>query len=133
MASSLTRRAMIAAPLALAACAKAESAPASGPAPPLRQVAPFPVGASITADQLGDPAAMALLIANFSQVTPGLEMKMEVVLREDGGFDFGKADAIAAFCRERGLRLHGHNLVWYTYRPQAFLRIAGDRAAFANA
>ena len=127
-----TRRAVISASLALAACGKAESAPA-GPTPPLKQVAPFPVGAAITVDQLADPAAMALLTTQFGQVTPGLEMKMETLLRDDGGFDFAKADAIAAFARSHGLRLHGHTLVWYIYRPRAFERVANDRAAFANA
>ena len=128
-----TRRAVLSASLALAACGRAEGAPAAGPPAPLKQVAPFPVGAAITADQLGDAAAMALLTSQFGQVTPGLEMKMETVLRDDGGFDFAKADAIAAFARGRGLRLHGHTLVWYIYRPKAFERIAGDKAAFANA
>lgn len=129
----LNRRAAVASALALAGCGgRAESASA-GPLPPLRQVAPFPVGASLTAEQLAEPAAQALLAAQFSQFTPGLELKMETVLREDGGFDFAKADAMAAFLKARGIRLHGHTLVWYIYRPKAFERIVGDRAAFANA
>ena len=59
-----------------AASADAASAPLT-----LRQAAPFPVGVSITADQLADPQATALVAAQFSQVTPGLEMKMETVLK----------------------------------------------------
>ncbi|HTK34160.1 MAG TPA: endo-1,4-beta-xylanase [Caulobacteraceae bacterium] len=119
--------------LALSACGRAQSAPAAGPTPPLKQTAPFPVGASIVFDQLADPSAMALLTREFGQITPGLEMKMETVLRGDGGFDFARADAMAAFARTHGLRLHAHTLVWYIYRPEAFVRIAADRGAFANA
>ena len=133
MAPSPTRRAVISASLALAACGRAEGAPQVGPIAALKQVAPFPVGASITADQLSDPAATSLLTREFGQITPGLEMKMETVLRDDGGFDFAKADAIAAFARAHGMRLHGHTLVWYIYRPKAFERLVGDKAAFANA
>ena len=91
MAPSPTRRAVISASLALAACGRAEGAPQVGPIAALKQVAPFPVGASITADQLSDPAATSLLTREFGQITPGLEMKMETVLRDDGGFDFAKA------------------------------------------
>jgi endo-1,4-beta-xylanase len=122
--------------LALAACtrpAESASAPAaSGPVAPLK-AAPFPVGAALTAEQLADPSAQGLLTANFSQLTCGLEMKMETILRDDGGFDFAKADAMAAFARAHGMRLHGHTLVWYIYRPKAFERVAADKAAFANA
>lgn len=129
----LDRRAAVAGALALAGCGgRAESA-AAGPLPPLKQVAPFAVGASLTAEQLAEPAAQALLAEQFSQFTPGLELKMETVLREDGGFDFAKADAVAAFLKARGVRLHGHTLVWYIYRPKAFERVLGDQAAFAAA
>jgi endo-1,4-beta-xylanase len=128
------RRSVIAGGLALAACREpAQGAPALAGLPPLKAVAPFPVGASIVVEQLADPAAQALVTRQFGQITPGLEMKMEVVLREDGGFDFAKADALAAFARAQGLRLHGHTLVWYIYRPKAFERIAHDRTAFAGA
>jgi len=129
----LSRRAVVAGALALAGCDRPEAVAQPAPLPPLKQAAGFPVGASITADQLSDPAAMALLTQQFAQITPGLEMKMEVALRPDGGFDFAKADALAAFARANGLRLHAHTLVWYIHRPEAFERIAGDRAAFANA
>lgn len=134
--AAITRRAVLAGGLALAACSRpADTASAQplGPVPPLRAVAPFPVGVALTADQLADPAVQNLVVTNFSQLTCGLEMKMETVLRDDGGFDFAKADAMAAFARNHALRLHGHTLVWYIYRPKAFERIAADKAAFASA
>jgi endo-1,4-beta-xylanase len=134
--AKLSRRAVMAGGLALAACSKpAEEAQAQPlvAVPPLKAVAPFPVGAALTAEQLADPMAASLLAANFSQLTCGLEMKMETILRDDGSLDFSKADPMVAFARANGMRVHGHTLVWYIYRPVAFERIKGDASAFANA
>ena len=128
------RRLVLGSTLALAACKGRAQEPAPiGGLPRLRQVAPFPVGAAINTGALADPAYVQLLLRQFDQVTADWEMKMEVILREDGEFQFAKPDAIAGFAARHGLRLHGHNLIWYTYRPDAFLRIADDRTAFASA
>jgi len=131
--SRLTRRAAIGASLAMVACRDRAISRSTVDAPPLRSVAPFPVGAEITADMIDDPAARQLLLANFNQITPGLEFKMERVLHDDGTLDFSGADRLMAFARVEGLRVHGHNLVWYIYRPPSFLQLANDKAAFARA
>ena len=62
--------------LALAACAR-EPRPAAGRLPPLKSVAPFPVGTCIQAAQLDDPAFAALVAAQVSQLTAEWELKME--------------------------------------------------------
>ncbi len=128
-----SRRLILGSGLALAACKGAAEAPPSAALPSLLQVAPFPVGAAINTGALADPAYVQLLLREFDQVTADWEMKMEVILRDDGTLDFTKPDVIADFAAKDGLRLHGHNLIWYTYRPAAFLRIHDDRAAFARA
>ena len=135
----LRRSVLAAAPAALAmtACTRDGSARAQPPlaadVPPLKQVAPFPVGACLMTGQLADPAFTRLLISNFSQITPEWEMKMEAILKEDGGFDFARADAIADFAQANGLRLHAHTLIWYAQSPAAFARIDGSGQAFADA
>lgn len=131
---TLTRRTVIGSTLALGACGgRAEGQPAPiGPLRPLR-AAPFPVGACVQADQLSDPAFVRLLVAQFSQVTPEWEMKMEAVLKPDGTFDFQRSDAVVDFARGHGLRVHGHTLIWYSQGGPAFERIDGAGAAFANA
>ena len=130
-----SRRLLLGGALTLAACrGEAQEPPQTvGPLPPLRQAAPFPVGAAINTGGLGDPAYTSVLLTQFDQVTADWEMKMEVILKDDGGFDFSRADAIAGYAARHGLRLHGHNLIWYVYRPAAFLRIQGDPRAFASA
>ena len=132
-----TRRAAAAGALAaLAACdgsAKSQpAAPSAGPPPALREIAPFPVGTCIYTQQLTDPAVAPLIARQFSQVTPEWQMKMEVILKDDGTFDFGPADAIAAFARAHGQRLYCTTLLWFAQDPIAFKVLDGNPAAFAH-
>ena len=96
-----TRRAALhaaAAALALTACdgPRARGADmAGGPVPPLKSLAPCPVGSCVMTPQLSDPAFVALIRAHFNQITPEWEMKMERVLADDGTFRFDAADRIA--------------------------------------
>lgn len=134
-----SRRALLTAGLALpmgalAACRdRGQALAAPVPTPPLKAAAPFPVGAAISVGGLEDADYQEVLLTNFSQVTADWEMKMEQILQLDGTFSFAKADMIAAYAREHGLRLHGHNLIWYIYKPASFEALAGDRAAFERA
>ncbi|NBB14682.1 1,4-beta-xylanase [Caulobacter sp. SLTY] len=131
---SLSRRAVLGSGLALAACSqKANSQPTGGPVPPLKSLAPFPIGTAVQAGQLTDPAFAALVTEHFSQLTPEWEMKMEYTVLEDGSFRFDRPDAIAAFARARGQRLFGHALVWYAQEPPAFQRLDETRASFGQA
>jgi endo-1,4-beta-xylanase len=136
MTLALNRRALIAAlpTAALAGCKGHAQAPVRAiRIPPLKGVCPAPVGTCVATSAFNDPGLTDLIFANFSQVTPEWEMKMEAILREDGGFDFSRADAIAQFATDHSLRLHAHTLIWYAQKPVAFERISGDRAAFQRA
>jgi len=136
MTRSTRRRLIAAAPalLMLPACrgkAEAQSPPIS--IAPLKQAAPLPVGACVMSGQFQDPEFVSTLVTNFAQVTPEWEMKMEAILKDDGGFDFTKPDAVIGFALEHGLRVHGHTLVWYAQAMPAFERIANSGPLFANA
>jgi endo-1,4-beta-xylanase len=135
MIGTIDRRTLLAAsPLAAAFISLAGRADAeAGAVPPLRTAVPFPLGVCASTGAIGDPAAAGLIVSNFAQVTPEWEMKMEAILRDDGTFDFARADAVAAFAARNGLRLHAHTLVWYEQSPIAFQRIDGNAAAFRNA
>jgi endo-1,4-beta-xylanase len=133
---ALARRSFLAAAAALAACkggAEDAGAASRGPAPPLKSLAPFPVGCAATAGELADPAYAALLTRHFSQLTPEWEMKMEYILKDDGGFRFDRPDAIAAFARTHGMRLYATTLIWYAQNPVAFQRLDGSGQRFADA
>jgi endo-1,4-beta-xylanase len=134
---SVTRRRLLAAAAStpIAACQPpARSQPAApAPAPSLRAIAPAPVGTCIQTTHIQDLAFISLLRAQFSQVTPEWEMKMERIVRDDGSFDFSAADAIAGFARDNGLRLYGTTLIWYAQRPAAFEHLDEGRRSFADA
>ena len=133
---SLGRRSFLAAAAALAACkGRAEDADAQprGPAPPLKSLAPWPVGCCVMTSELAEPAYAGLLTRNFSQLTPEWEMKMEYILQDDGNFRFDRPDAIAAFARQHGMRLYATTLIWYAQNPPAFQRLDGTGQRFADA
>ena len=128
-----TRRTLLAAPIALAACdrfAAAEPAPVS--IPPLKSTCPAPFGAAVKAYLLDDADWVALARAQVSQLTPEWEMKMEYVLANGlGRPNFDRSDRIAAFARANGMALHGHALIWYAQGEKAFSGL--DGAAFDRA
>ena len=153
---SLGRRALLAAPLAvagaLAACERGAQAASSGsgsgvsleaptaapldpagPVPGLRELAPFPIGTEVVTAHLDDPALPPLAARHFSQITPGYELKMEVVLKPDFRLDFTRADRIADWAKSNGQRFYATTLIWYAQDPDAFKALDGDRAAFGRA
>uniref|UniRef100_UPI00390CD2C9 endo-1,4-beta-xylanase n=1 Tax=Brevundimonas sp. TaxID=1871086 RepID=UPI00390CD2C9 len=129
----LSRRTILAAPLALAACDRFASAEPTPPdVPPLKSVSPAPFGTAIKAGQIDDPDWVALARANVSQLTPEWEMKMEYILAD--GLDrpnFDRSDRIAAFAQAEGMAIHGHTLIWYAQGKEAFAGLSG--AAFDRA
>jgi len=131
----LSRRAALASGLSLAltACSREPAAAQPVDGTPLKSLAPFPVGVAVQAAQLGDSAWTSLAATHFTQLTAEWEMKMEYVVQADGSFRFDRADAIAAFARDRGMRLFGHTLVWYANEPEAFARLDESRQSFAGA
>ena len=143
------RRAVLAGALALAGCRRADAvagawratsleAPTAAPAeaapvPALRDLAPFPIGTEVITADLDTPGLAPLAARQFSQITPGYELKMEVVLRPDFTLDFARADRIADWARANGQRFHATTLIWFEEDVEAFRRLDGDRRAFGAA
>ena len=118
----ISRRLVLATPLALAACNRFASAqPAPGPeAAPLKSLASFPFGATGMTGQLSDPVWVSQMRKHVSQLTPEWELKPERILQADFTCDFSASDRIVDWGREQGMRVHGHTLVWYSQGQQAF-------------
>lgn len=133
MRTGHSRRAVLASGFALAACSREPAASQTLSAPPLKSLAPFPIGVAVQAAQLQDPSWTGLAAEHFAQVTAEWEMKMEYVVQDDGSFRFDRADAIAGWARQRGLRLFGHTLVWYANEPAAFVNLDESRQSFEGA
>lgn len=128
---SLSRRAALVSALALAACGKARATPPED-VPPLKSVAPFPVGVAAMTGQFDDLGWSELVRTHFDRVTPEWEMKAEAVLTASGGFDFTRPDRLVTAAAQRGLKVFGHTLIWYAEPHPSFERIA-DRAPFEAA
>ncbi len=112
----MSRRALLATPLALAACNRFASAqPAAGPeAAPLKSLVSFPVGATGMTGQLSDPVWVAAMRRHVSQLTPEWELKPERILQPGFAYDFTASDRMVDWGHEQGLRVFGHCLVWYS-------------------
>jgi endo-1,4-beta-xylanase len=73
-----------------------------------------------------------VLASEFNSITTENALKWTTVHPEPDRFDFSGADSIASFCQSQHARLHGHNLVWYSYNPAWLNRFSGDSAAWAR-
>jgi endo-1,4-beta-xylanase len=62
-----------------------------------------------------------LIVANSSIITPGNDMKWSALRPTTDSFRFTDTDWDVAFCRSRGIAVHGHNLCWNEDNP-AWLR-----------
>jgi len=77
---------------------------------------------------------VALVKAQFNQVTAENDMKWERIHPREGatGYDFGPADAFAAFGEKNGLQLVGHTLVWHNQTPDWVFAGTNPPPASAN-
>lgn len=65
-----------------------------------------------------DTAGYPDVLANqFSVVTPGNEMKWQVVEPQQGVFDWSGADRLVAFAQQNGQLVRGHTLMWHNQLP----------------
>jgi endo-1,4-beta-xylanase len=110
------RRAVLAAPIALTACERfAHARTPDGPlAPPLKDLADFPFGATGMTGQLADPVWVAAMRRHVDQCTPEWELKPERILQPGFAYDFSASDRMVDWGHEQGLRVFGHCLVWYS-------------------
>lgn len=78
--------------------------------------ADFPIGfAAGQADLTGPHAQLAAL--HFNSVTPGNDLKWDTTEPTEGNFNFTPGDNILAFAQAHGMKMRGHNFVWYNQTP----------------
>ena len=75
------------------------------------------VGTAVIPFDLDTPAYTAVLASQFSVVTPGNEMKWQVVEPTQGQFDWSGADRLVSFAEQHGQRVRGHTLLWHNQLP----------------
>jgi endo-1,4-beta-xylanase len=75
------------------------------------------IGTAVIPFDLDTPAYTAVLASQFSVVTPGNEMKWQVVEPTQGVFDWSGADRLVNFAEQHGQLVRGHTLLWHNQLP----------------
>jgi len=75
------------------------------------------IGTAAVPSDLSDPALSQITADQFSVLTPGNEMKWQVVEPQQGNFNWTGADNLVNFAEEHGQLVRGHTLVWHNQLP----------------
>jgi endo-1,4-beta-xylanase len=75
------------------------------------------MGTAVIPFDLDHPDYQAIVAGQFSVVTPGNEMKWQVVEPTQGMFDWSGADRLVAFAEQHGQLVRGHTLLWHNQLP----------------
>jgi endo-1,4-beta-xylanase len=75
------------------------------------------VGTAAIPNDLADPSLSQITAEQFSVLTPGNEMKWQVVEPAQGTFNWTGADNLVAFAEEHHQLVRGHTLVWHNQLP----------------
>ena len=77
-----------------------------------------------------DPGSRSLFRRHFDSLSPGNELKWEIVEPEPGSFDFSHADRMLRFANHHGAGFRGHTLVWQWQMPRWVWSRDPELAAF---
>lgn len=117
------KRILSAAAVTLLICAGAITASAQrqyGPAPQPKDGLKdaykdyFKIGVAVNQRNISNPEQTAVLLREFNSITAENDMKPQPTEPEYGKFNWERADRIANFCREHGIRMRGHTLMWHS-------------------
>ena len=75
------------------------------------------IGTAVIPFDLDHPAYRAIAADQFSVVTPGNEMKWQVVEPTRGTYDWSGADRLVQFAEQHGQLVRGHTLLWHNQLP----------------
>ena len=74
----------------------------------------FMIGVALNQRNVTDADQQALTRQEFNSVTAENDMKPGMLHPKEGVWDFEKADKIANFCRQNGIKMRGHCLCWHS-------------------
>jgi endo-1,4-beta-xylanase len=74
-------------------------------------------GTAVTPFELDNPAYTQITGDQFSSVTPGNEMKWQVVEPTQGTYDWSGGDRLVSFARQHDQLVRGHTLLWHNQLP----------------
>jgi len=74
----------------------------------------FMIGVAVNQRNITDAEQSAIVKKEFNSITAENDMKPISVHPEDGKWTWERADKIADFCRQNGIKLRGHCLMWHS-------------------
>ena len=74
----------------------------------------FTIGVALNQRNVSNPDQMALVKKEFNSVTAENDMKPGEIHPKEGVWNWERADKIANFCRENGIKMRGHCLCWHS-------------------
>lgn len=73
----------------------------------------FMIGVAVNQRNISDSLQSNLVKSEFSSMTAENDMKPASVHPKDGVWTWEGADRVANFCRQNGIKLRGHTLMWH--------------------
>ena len=73
----------------------------------------FKIGVAVNQRNVTNTQQQALVKQEFNSVTAENDMKPEPTEPSEGQFNWDDADRIANFCRQNGIKMRGHCLMWH--------------------
>lgn len=74
----------------------------------------FAIGVAVNQRNVSNPDQIALIKKEFNSITAENDMKPGEIHPKEGVWNWERADKIANFCRENGIKLRGHCLCWHS-------------------
>lgn len=90
--------------------------------------APFKFGGAININALkNDEKYREIVVREFSSITAENAMKMTVISKGQGVYDYTDADYLVDFAIQNNMRVHGHVLIWYNSTPNWLNLFSGTK------
>ena len=74
----------------------------------------FYIGVAVNARNVTNADQMELIRKNFNSITAENDMKPQPTEPRKGEYNWAGADRVANFCRQNGIKLRGHCLMWHS-------------------
>lgn len=99
----------------------------------LRSVASFPIGAAMNPDLIKSNTYYTKIAGTqYSSLTPENVMKFAATEPSLSQFSFADGDYLVSFAAQKHMRVHAHNLIWYTSLPVWVINFQGDSLAWES-
>jgi len=74
----------------------------------------FKIGVAVNNRNVQDPDQIKVVLREFNSITAENAMKPQPTEPRKGEFNWEDADRIADFCRQNGIKMRGHTLMWHS-------------------